>query len=113
MAMNTVRNVCKCLGAAAMVLLVSGVAAMAQDSQEKPTLNKNKQQQQQQQSNATTLSLDNAQAAPANAEEDSAFKAIQAMPEGTTANLQAKLQAGEDFLQKYPQSHYRSMIYSY
>jgi tetratricopeptide (TPR) repeat protein len=104
---------CKWVGAAVMVALVSGSAVIAQDSQEKPTLNKDKQPQQQQQSNGTTLSLDNASKAPGNAEEDAALKALQTMPEGTTANVQAKLQAGEDFLQKYPQSHYRPMVYSF
>jgi tetratricopeptide (TPR) repeat protein len=101
-------------GAAVLALLASGVVVEAQDSQDRPTLNKDKQQQQTQQAqlpSGTTLTLDTV--APASADEDTAFKALQALPEGAMANLQAKLQAGEDFLQKYPQSHYRPMVYAF
>src|SRR5215475_2481568 len=102
--------ICKWFGAAVIFALVSGSAAIAQDNQAKPTLSKDKQQQQ---SSGTTLSLDNASTAPGNADEDAALKALQAMPEGTAANVQAKLQTAEDFLQKYPQSRYRPVVYSY
>jgi len=111
--MKNVGSICRWFGAATMMLMVSGAVAMAQDNQDRPTLNKDKQQQQTQQPSGTTLTLDTAPAAPANAEEDTAFKALQSMPEAATANLQAKLQAGEDFLQKYPQSHYRPMVYTF
>jgi len=95
------------------LMLFSGSAATAQDGQERPTLNKDKQQQQTQQQSGTTLSLDTPSAAPALSEEDTAVKALQAMPEASTANLQLKLQAAEGFLQKYPQSHYRPMVYAF
>jgi len=94
-------------------MLATASAAIAQDSQERPTLNKDKQQQQSQQQSGVTLSLDAPSTAPASSEEDAALKALQAMPEASTANLQLKLQAAESFLQKYPQSHYRPMVYSF
>jgi len=46
---------------------------------------------------------------PANAEEDAAVKAFQAMP---NTDLQKKIAAGEDFLKKYPESRYRPVVYS-
>jgi len=46
---------------------------------------------------------------PVSAEEDAAAKAFQAMP-GT--DLPKKIAAGEDFLTKYPESRYRTVMYS-
>src|SRR6201981_3098775 len=46
---------------------------------------------------------------PVNAEEDAAAKAFQAMP---NTDLPKKIAAGEDFLTKYPESRYRTVIYS-
>jgi tetratricopeptide (TPR) repeat protein len=46
---------------------------------------------------------------PANAEEDAAAKAFQAMP---NTDLPKKIAAGEDFLKKYPESRYRPVVYS-
>lgn len=100
------------LGMTAAALLC-GNAVMAQDSQEHPTLNKDKQQPQNQQQSGSTLSLEMPSAAPALSEEDTAVKALQAMPEASTANMQLKLQAAEGFLQKYPQSHYRPAVYGF
>ncbi|GAC1635797.1 MAG: hypothetical protein NVS9B14_13510 [Candidatus Acidiferrum sp.] len=97
----------------ALASLVFASAAVAQDSQERPTLNKDKQQQQAQQPAATTLSLDTPSAPPASSEEDAALKSIQAMPEGSATNLQAKIDATEGFLQKYPQTRYRSLAYTF
>ena len=106
--MKSTGSVTKRASALAIVLLVGGTLAMAQDSQEKPTLNKDKQQQQQ--SNAATgLTMDAAPAAPVSSEEDTAFKAFQTVP---TSDLQKKISAGEDFLQKFPQSRYRTAVYS-
>ena len=48
-------------------------------------------------------------AAPASAEETDALKAFQSMP---NTDLPKKIAAGEDFLQKYPDSQYRPMVYS-
>jgi len=46
---------------------------------------------------------------PVSAEEDAAAKAFQAMP---NSDLPKKIAAGEDFLAKYPESRYRSPVYS-
>jgi tetratricopeptide (TPR) repeat protein len=54
-----------------------------------------------------SLTLDDPNAAPVNAEEDAAFKAL-----SDPANDQAKrIELGEAFLQKYPSSRYRSPVY--
>lgn len=58
--------------------------------------------------NANTLTLDTAPP-PVNAEEDAAFKAFQDVA-GTDSKK--KIETGEAFLQKYPESRYRSMVYS-
>lgn len=56
------------------------------------------------------LSLDNAKpAAPVNAEEDAAYKAFQDSP---VTDLKQKIALGEAFVQKYPESRYRTVIYS-
>ncbi|HLZ13803.1 MAG TPA: hypothetical protein VKP58_14565 [Candidatus Acidoferrum sp.] len=99
------------LGAFAAAILLSGAAAVAQDSQERPTLNKDKQPAPQ--PATTTLSLDTQETPPASSEEDAAMKAVQAMPEGSPENLQAKLDAIEAFLQKFPQTRYRSVAYGF
>ena len=99
-------------GAIGVAMLMICSAAGAQDSQERPTLNKDKQPAQQQPA-STTLSLDTPATPPASSEEDTALKAIQAMPEGSVANLQAKIDATEAFIQKFPQSRYRSMAYGF
>lgn len=55
-----------------------------------------------------SLALDDPNAAPVNAEEDAAFKALSDTP----ATDQAKrIELGEAFLQKYPTSRYRSPVY--
>jgi tetratricopeptide (TPR) repeat protein len=48
-------------------------------------------------------------AAPANSEESQAVKAFQELP---TSDMPKKIEAGEDFLKKYPDSQYRPMVYS-
>jgi tetratricopeptide (TPR) repeat protein len=48
-------------------------------------------------------------AIPVSAEEDAAAKAFQAMP---NTDLPKKIAAGEDFLTKYPESRFRSAVYS-
>jgi len=96
---------------AAGVLFASVAVTVAQDAQDRPTLNKDKQQNQQQ--TATTPKLETPGAQAALSEEDTAVKALQAMPEASVANLQLKLQAAETFLQKYPQSHYKQIIYTF
>ena len=58
--------------------------------------------------NANTLSLDNA-APPVNAEEDAAFKAFQDVP---ASDSKKRVEVGEAFVQKYPQSRYLPVVYS-
>ena len=55
----------------------------------------------------TPLTLD--APAPVNAEEDAAYKAFQAVPQ---ADLNKRIELGEAFVQKYPQSRYLPPIYS-
>lgn len=56
----------------------------------------------------TPLSLDSTPP-PVNAEEDAAFKAFQAVP---MSDVKQKIQSGEAFLQKYPESRYRPGVYA-
>jgi tetratricopeptide (TPR) repeat protein len=51
-------------------------------------------------------------APPVNAEEDAAIKAFRDIP-NSSADLQKKIQAGNDFVQKYPTSRYRAEVYSW
>jgi tetratricopeptide (TPR) repeat protein len=51
-------------------------------------------------------------AAPAMTEEDTAAKAFQTMPVTSAPELEKKIAAGEEFLKKYPESRYRSAVYS-
>ncbi len=55
----------------------------------------------------TPLTLD-AAPPPVNAEEDAAFKAFQGVP---SADSNQKIELGEAFLQKYPETRYKSAIY--
>jgi len=93
------------------------VLAQTQDDAP-PTLDPGKKQQQQQQqqqpstnpskpADVTPLTLDNAPP-PVSAEEDAAIKAFRDTP---VSDVAKKDQAGEDFVQKYPQSRYRSEVY--
>ena len=91
----------------------------AQSSQDAPpTLDPSKKQQQQQQQqqqqpdqskpgDVTPLTLDSP-APPVNAEEDAAIKTFRDVQQ---TDVPKKIQAGEDFLQKYPQSRYRDEVY--
>jgi tetratricopeptide (TPR) repeat protein len=96
------------VGALTAFLLCGAASAGAQSGQIQPG-----QQQQQppaqpdkdKQPNPAPLSMDNV-AAPASPEEESASKAIQ---QATDPNK--KTQLAEEFLQKYPQSRYRPMMY--
>jgi tetratricopeptide (TPR) repeat protein len=99
--------------------LICGLQMRAQAQDAPPTLNPNKQQQQQQQQpqqqqpadqskpDVTPLTLDTAPP-PVNAEEDAAVKAFRDVP---ATDIPKKIQAGEGFLQKYPESRYRSEVY--
>lgn len=88
-----------CLGAAAQ----SGSGQSGQSGQSAPPA-----QQQTDKDKANTLTLDTP-VAPVNAEEDAAFKAFDAIP---LTDGPKKIQAGEAFIQKYPQSRYLAPVYS-
>jgi tetratricopeptide (TPR) repeat protein len=83
---------------------VSAQTPPSQSGQQPTTANQDKKPA----DSGSSLDIPNAQA-PANAEEDAAVKAFQAMP---STDLPKKIAAGEDFLRKYPESRYRPAVYS-
>lgn len=97
---------CMCAGS---LFLASSIAS-AQSAQG----NQGGQNQQQQPpkdklpDNGNTLSLDNAPP-PVNAEEDAAYKAFQDVP---ASDSKKRIEVGEAFAQKYPQSRYLPVVYS-
>ena len=100
----TVKNKSLLAGWLAAALLASSGAALAQSSgqqQNPPPAQTDKKQP-----NVQDLTLDSA-APPVNAEEDAAYKAFSSEPDN-----KKKIQLGEAFVQKYPQSRYRPPVYS-
>jgi tetratricopeptide (TPR) repeat protein len=96
------------VGALAAFLLCGAASAGAQSGQSQPGQQQQKppaQADKDKQPNPAPLSMD-AIAAPASPEEESASKAVQ---QATDPNK--KTQLAEEFLQKYPQSRYRPMMY--
>ena len=91
-----------CVGAAAQ----SGSGQSGQSGQAGQSAPPAQQQTDKDKANALTLDTP---APPVNAEEDAAYKAFVAMPlsDGTK-----KIQAGEAFVLKYPQSRYLAPVYS-
>lgn len=99
-------------GLCAVALLLAGGAAAAQTSgQNPPAPQQGDKDKPKQPGEVPALSLDGAPAAqpPVNAEEDGAFKAFQGEP---PTDPKKKIDAGEAFLLKYPQSRYRVTVYS-
>jgi tetratricopeptide (TPR) repeat protein len=95
-------------GALAAFLLCGAASAGAQSGQSQPGQQQQKppaQADKDKQPNPAPLSMDTI-AAPASPEEESASKAVQ---QATDPNK--KTQLAEEFLQKYPQSRYRPMMY--
>ncbi|MGB8476703.1 MAG: hypothetical protein WCE61_21690 [Candidatus Acidiferrum sp.] len=93
---------CACVGAATQGTQSTQSTQSSQSGQTTPPA------QQTDKSKADTLTLDTP-APPVNAEEDAAFKAFEAMP---MTDGPKKIQAGELFAQKYPQSRYLAPVYS-
>jgi tetratricopeptide (TPR) repeat protein len=95
----------------AMLLSGGGIAAardtqyggQGQPAQQQPPPQQNTKDKQ---PNAAPLSMD--AAPPASAEEEAAYKAIDTAP---ATDVNKKIQLAEDFLQKYPQSRYKPMLY--
>jgi tetratricopeptide (TPR) repeat protein len=75
----------------------------SQPAQQQPPAQQDKDKQ----PSPAPLSMDTVQA-PASAEEEAAYKAVQ---DATPADIPKKIQLAEDFLQKYPQSRYRPVMY--
>jgi tetratricopeptide (TPR) repeat protein len=96
------------VGALTAFLLCGAGSAGAQSGQSQPGQEQQRppaQADKDKQPNPAPLSMDNV-AAPASPEEESASKAVQ---QATDPNK--KTQLAEEFLQKYPQSRYRPMMY--
>jgi len=95
----------KTVSVAALGLMAFGVSGIAsaqssQGGQSQPPA----QQGDKPKPDVTPLTIE---AAPVNAEEDATYKAFQALP---TSDLPKKIQGGEEFLQKYPESRYKSAV---
>lgn len=105
------------LSAVAFTVMFFGASciALARDAQSGQQASQPQQQQapaQQNQSkdkqpNPAPISMDTVQA-PASPEEEGAFKAVQEAP---PTDINKRIQMAEDFLQKYPQSRYRAVMY--
>lgn len=103
------------LGAAAVATLMlglcgtagaqSGQGGQSQQGGQQPAQSTDKSKP----ADVTPLSLDSAAPPPVSAEEDAAYKAFQDSP---TTDLPKKIELGEAFLQKYPQSRYLPPLYS-
>src|SRR5262249_25406297 len=89
--------------------LAAGTMVNAQSSQpsqaEKPTQSQPNQQSSDPRNSGSSRAVPGA---PGNPEELAAVKAFQEMP---NTDLQKKIEAGEEFLKKYPESLYRPMVY--
>jgi tetratricopeptide (TPR) repeat protein len=95
-------------GAFAAALLFGCMAASAQSGSSQSSQSSPPAQQQTDKDKANTLTLDTP-APPVNAEEDAAFKAFDTIP---MTDGSKKIQAGEAFVLKYPQSRYLAPVYS-
>lgn len=111
--MRSTRNLClKTLTTAGLLLGVCG-ALMAQGGQSSQSGQGGQSQPPAQSTDksktpdVTPLTLDSAPP-PVNAEEDAAYKAFQAAP---NTDLPKKIELGEDFVKKYPQSRYLPPVY--
>jgi len=106
------------IGALGVLLALGSSAGFAQTAPASQSTQSNQSQPAQQQGskdqsgtsggNTTGLTLD-AAPPPVNAEEEAAYKAFDAVP---NSDVTKKISAGEEFLQKYPESRYRPPIYS-
>ena len=88
--------------------LMLGSQASSQSSQSQSGQQPGTTKDQKPADSGSTLSIPTTQP-PVSPEEDAAAKAFQAVP---ITDLPKKIAAGEDFLAKYPESRYRSPVYS-
>ena len=114
--MRSTRNLClKTLTTAGLLVGVCGALMAAQGGQSSQSGQGGQSQPPAQSSDkpktpdVAPLSLDNAAPPPASAEEDAAFKAFQAV---AMNDVKQKIQVGEAFLQKYPETRYKSAVYA-
>jgi tetratricopeptide (TPR) repeat protein len=91
-------------GLLAAALLGASGAALAQSGQQSPS--PAQQQPEKDKPKVQELTLDNP-APPVNAGEDAAYKAF-----SEATDVQKKIELGEAFVQKYPESRYRPPVYS-
>ncbi len=107
--MKSNRKLCSATGAVAGLMLCWSGVALAQASQSGQGSQSQPPAQQAGKSKTpevTPLTLD--AAPPVNAEEDAAYKAFQTVNQSDSAK---KIETGEAFLLKYPESRYKSPVY--
>lgn len=97
---------CACVGSVAQTAQSSQSSQSGQTTQSGQSATPPAQPKTDDKANSMTLDTP---APPVNAEEDAAYKAFAAMP---LTDGPKKVQAGEDFVTKYPQSRYLPMVYS-
>jgi len=112
--MNVKWNTWLTTGALVAIMLAAAEGAVAQypsnssKQNPPPSNNQNPPASSTDKSKNNSLTLDDPNAAPVNAEEDAAFKAFTDVPSTDQAK---RIELGEAFLQKYPNSRYRSPVY--
>lgn len=92
----------------AILLCASGIATAQSGQSQPPPPPPAQQPDKDKQPNPAPLSMDSQQPAPTSADEEAAFKALQ---ESSNTDHNKKIQLGEAFLQKYPQSRFRPAVY--
>jgi len=112
--MNVRWNTWLTTGALVAIMLAAAEGAVAQypsnssKQNPPPSNNQNPPATSTDKSKNNSLTLDDPNAAPVNAEEDAAFKTFTDVPQTDQAK---RIELGEAFLQKYPNSRYRSPVY--
>jgi tetratricopeptide (TPR) repeat protein len=112
--MNVKWNTWLTTGALVAIMLAAAEGAVAQypsnssKQNPPPSNNQNPPATSTDKSKNNSLTLDDPNAAPVNAEEDAAFKTFTDVPSTDQAK---RIELGEAFLQKYPNSRYRSPVY--
>ena len=100
-------NFClEALAIAGLLLYMNGTAAAQQNGQGSQAPPPAQPAEKPKSPDVTPLTLD--VAPPVNADEDAAFKAFQGVAQG---DAKKKIEVGEAFLQKYPESRYKSPVY--
>jgi tetratricopeptide (TPR) repeat protein len=106
----TIIRVAMVAASLALAVLIGGAAAMAQATGQQTTP---PAQAEKDKTPAPVAGLTLDAAPPVNAEEDAAIKTFRDAPYADTAQIQKKLQLGDDFVKKYPESRYRVEVYGW